>query len=249
MDISAVNAATSAYGVNNKSSTVATTNQSFNVAQTTQTDSVSVSPEAIAAQRQEQYALKDNPTELFNDWLKTGLTFKDYSIGHGGTSKTLLPENQMIIDSLRVLQRQATTSEQKAGYDNKIEFVTVIGNKEIFNSIADIENRISAQNEYQALTGKYLTEKYGNPDGKLPDSFASHLRNKNGEMDFSRDSFLNSRPRLSSFIENNIIDNTIKSKHSPNLNQEVSSLNKHTSLTNLQSERFLTELMTKLNLK
>lgn len=211
MSISAVNAATSAYGVANQSSKVTSSNQSGNVAQTTQADLVSLSPEAIAAQRQEQYALKDAQS-LFKDWQNAGLTFRNYAIGHGGTSEMLLRENQKVVDSLNILKSHAPTPEAEQAFEDKIQFVILVGNKEIFNSMEDIDKRIQAQNDYQSLAGQYLTEQYGSPDGKLPDTFAAHLRNENGDVDFSKDPFLNTHPRLSSFIESENQSKTIQSK-------------------------------------
>jgi len=140
MDISAVNAATSAYGVANQSSKVTSSNQSGNVAQTIQADSINLSPEAIAAQRQEKYALKDDPIELFNEWLEND---NPRTISFTGIKPygEMLPETQSYIDQLNQRLEQAQTPEQRKQIEAYISGASRFGSHEMIQSDSDLETR------------------------------------------------------------------------------------------------------------
>lgn len=170
MDISAVNSAASAYGVTNQSSKVAATNQSGNFTETNLVNSVSLSPEAIAAQRQEQYAPK-TAFDLFNEWKESGATRISIQLPvlpNQPKNNNLLPENQQLMDSLSEKMKNTPDNHERILISNKINFLHAIGDKELFKSEADINKRYDAIQDSIHLQQRYLTEKYGNSWGENP---------------------------------------------------------------------------------
>ena len=160
MDISAVNAATSAYSAMNQNSKAAMTNQSSNVAQTTQADSVNLSPEAIASQRQEKYQLKNNPIDLFLEWKEKDIDTINLGSSLKGNGE-LLAENVEFIAQLEDAKKSASTLEEKMSLEANIATVKRYGYEEIFTSISDIHSRLQAEAESASLQANYLLEKNG----------------------------------------------------------------------------------------
>ena len=163
MNISAVNAATSAYGVTTQDSKAAALSQSGNATNSTQVDSVSLSPEALQQSRIEQYPLKDDPITLFQEWKEKE---KDV-ISIAGTPKAideLLPENIEFISQLRNEQKNVSSYEDKMMIEAHISTITRHGDNEIFTSKSDIQSRVQAEAESASLQANYLLEK----NGELP---------------------------------------------------------------------------------
>ena len=170
MDISEVSAVPSAYGVTNQSPKVASSNQSGNLAEATQANSVILSPEAIAAQRQEQYAPK-TAFDLFNEWKESGATRISIQLPvlpNQPKNTNLLPENQQLMDSLSEKMKNTPDNHERILISNKINFLHAIGDKELFKSEADINKRYDAIQDSIHLQQRYLTEKYGNSWGENP---------------------------------------------------------------------------------
>jgi len=167
MDISAVNAATSAYSAMNQNSKAAMTNQSGNVAQTTQADSVNLSPEAIASQRQEKYALKDDPIVLFNEWLEND---NPRTISFSGIKPygELLPETQSYIDLLNQRLEQVQTPEQRKQIEAYISGASRFGSNEMIQSDSDLETCWQVEQvsvDLMMAHSQINNEEIGLPDG------------------------------------------------------------------------------------
>jgi len=215
MSISAVNAATSAYGVANQSSKVTSSNQSGNVAQTTQADSVSLSSEAIQQSRAEQYKAKDS-VDLFNDWLDSGLQYSVLILyRENGTEDELLPENKPLLDELKTKVSDTNNSEQRMILSNKIDSLLGWGNEEIFNSEADLDKRFDATIESNYLQQAYLKVKYGDPNGEVPSELAERVAD--AKENWSK---IRNTPLLSEFtgIEMKKAEGEISMPHNISLN-------------------------------
>ena len=162
MTISSVNSAIPAYSIaaSNAASNAraAMPTESGNLPQSVKSDFVSLSPEAIAAQRQEQYALKDDPIEHFNKWLANGAQGWTITLG-SGTKETLLPENQPLMDRLQALKSQAANDAKRQEYDANIQTLTTFGNQEIFNELSDIDRRMEAVTMNSYLQSEYLQQR------------------------------------------------------------------------------------------
>ena len=103
-------------------------------------DTVTLSPEAIAAQRQEQYALKTDPMEFYNEWLTTE---QPRSIRLEGVKPydDLLPETQAYVDQLNERLKQAKTREQREDIQALISGASRFGDKEMIQSDSDVQTR------------------------------------------------------------------------------------------------------------
>ena len=136
MNISAVNAATSAYGVTNQDSKAAMTTET---GKGQQKDSVSLSPEAVAAQRKEQYALKTDPVAIYNTWLES----ESRTISFEGSKpyEDLLPETQGYIDQLNKRLEETESPEKRDQMKDYISGASRFGDKEIIRSDSDIQTR------------------------------------------------------------------------------------------------------------
>jgi|GEM_PF-4786464 len=108
-------------------------------ATTTQNDSVSLSDEAIQAQRKEQYALKTDPVAFYNDWLETDPRY--ISIPGAKPYEALLPETQAYVDQLNQRLTSAKTPEQRMQIENFISGASSYGDKEIIQSDSDVQTR------------------------------------------------------------------------------------------------------------
>ncbi|WP_130537031.1 hypothetical protein [Thiomicrorhabdus indica] len=112
MDISAVNVATSAYGVNNKNSTVAATNQSGNGMQTTQSDTLTLSNQAQSTvySRPIKEQVDEMAQRIQSIYEKTGWFVLEF--GKKSLSENL-PENQPLIDQLKAEYPESNTERQE----------------------------------------------------------------------------------------------------------------------------------------
>ena len=160
MDISVVNAATSAYDVTNHSSKAVTPTHNSNITQLQQSDSVSLSADALKQSRQEQYPLKDDSISLFQDWKSEG-TDRIILAKVGKPIDELLPENQQLIDHLREKQKTLSSVEDRMLIEAKISTVTQYGDKETFNNESDIDRKDLAVSDSAKLQVNYLLNKHG----------------------------------------------------------------------------------------
>lgn len=158
MDISALNAANSTYGVANQSAKVANYVQSNNTTQAQQSDTVSISQEATQKNREERYALKDDPIEIFNQWKSEGRDFP--IIGYEPKPfEDLLPENQELINKLRNQAKNMPTEEDRRLIEADISTISSYGDKEIFSSREDVSKRLMTESQAATLQMRYLIEK------------------------------------------------------------------------------------------
>jgi len=133
-------------------------------------DTVNLSPEAIAAQRQEQYALKTDPMEFYNNWLDTE---QPRSIRLEGVKPYvgLLPETQAYVDQLNERFKQAKTREQREDIQALISGASRFGDKEMIQSDSDVQTRWKVEGIALNLQMAHL-EIYGEelavPDSALP---------------------------------------------------------------------------------
>lgn len=141
---------------------VVETNNESNTNETKQTDRVYMSDEAITAQRQEQYKLKD-ATDLFYEWqnmnIDSPVIFLPSTIPENDDN--LLPENKSIIEQLQTKLKNSTSAYERTLTQGQIDLVRSLGDKEIFNSLSDVDKRQRAVGESFYLQRKYLAEKYG----------------------------------------------------------------------------------------
>jgi hypothetical protein len=163
MDISSVNAATSAYVVAGQSSKAAMPAQNSNITQPQQADSVSLSPDALKQSRLEQYPLKADPISQFQEWKNEG-TDKIVLAKVGKPINELLPENQELIILLREKQNTLNSVEDRMLIAAKVSTVTQYGDKEIFNNESDIDLKDQAVSDTAKLQVSYLLNK----NGELP---------------------------------------------------------------------------------
>jgi len=112
MDISAVNAATSAYSAMHQNSKAAMTNQSGNVAQTTQSDTLTLSNQAQSTvySRSIEDQVDEMAQRIQSIYEKTGWGVLEF--GKKSLSENL-PENQPLIDQLKTEYPESNTERQE----------------------------------------------------------------------------------------------------------------------------------------
>jgi hypothetical protein len=159
-------------------------------------DTVTISQEASQKSRAEQYALQDDPIEIFNKWLAEGSDVPYFSLGGAGmsgyTPEEILPENVPLLSELKQKAQQETDPEVKRNYMFKISVLEGLGSSEIFKTEGDIDARVLAENQSLYLKQQYLTEKYGNPNGAMDSEFIQRAEEAANHL------HANSLPRLSS---------------------------------------------------
>ena len=139
MDISAVNAATSAYGVNSQNAKAVTPTQNSNITQHQQTDSVSLSPEA--QKLTQTLSTQEEANQIYQEWQDTGLLDK-HQIRFESVKPydSLLPQNQ---DFIKQLQSEYLTAgqERQAEIKGFIDEIHRWGDKEDLSSNASVNRR------------------------------------------------------------------------------------------------------------
>lgn len=101
-----------------------------------QIDSVKLSEESLAAQRQEKYALKTDPAQMYRDWLEMPEP-RYISLPGPKDYDSLLPETQTYIDQLEVRMENASSAEERIKLDGLISFASRYGDKEMIQSDQD----------------------------------------------------------------------------------------------------------------
>lgn len=158
----------------------------------TSVDSVSVSPQAHAAMRQEQYPPK-SALDLFQDWRQAGYTHVaiHYPSGEASDEADLLPENQPLLNHIKDKLSTNLTPEARAKTLGELSFLRGVGKSEIFETASELNRRMDAVFESVYLQQKYLVEKYGDANGIPSESMQEAI------AALKSDSELNQRPKLS----------------------------------------------------
>ena len=123
-----------------------------------QTDTIQLSEEAIAAQRQEKYALKTDPARMLKDWLATPEP-RYISLPGPKDYDSLLPETQAYIDQLKSRMENATSQEERLKIDGLISFSSSYGDKEMIQSDRDAILRMRVSEVSTSLKVHHFTLK------------------------------------------------------------------------------------------
>lgn len=143
---------------------VATTKTTLSTNNTADTASISAKGKALA---QTDHAPKIDPTELFNEWLKRGSNQLEIVLG-SGTKDTMLPENKPLYDQLVQSRSQAGSQRERENISGQMAELISFGNKEVFNSADQIDQRMQAVTMSCHLQEQYLSAKNGTPPGIPP---------------------------------------------------------------------------------
>ncbi|WP_321276777.1 hypothetical protein [Thiomicrorhabdus indica] len=160
-DISAISSVSSTTSVHSAATTAATSKYpsmtSDNAASVQNSDSISVSAaaaQALEQERQEQYALKTDPMEFYNEWLASSPRYM--SLPAPKPYEELLPETQAYVDQLNERLKDATTPEQRDDIRALISGASSFGDKEIVGSDSDVRLRWQVQGTALSLMFAHL---------------------------------------------------------------------------------------------
>jgi len=147
MDISSVNATTSAYGVTNQSSKVTSSNQSGNAGQAGQADSVSISQTAQNISKVASFGydlpFDERGFELFQRWKTEPmgpLSDKEKPIDQ------LLPESQHLIEHFQEKMKSAKTVDEREQFSAKISHIQMYGDETSFKNESEVDKHRNSKN-------------------------------------------------------------------------------------------------------
>lgn len=148
--------------VNNVSPNKATATQTTpNTNNPIDTATISAKGKALA---QTDHTPQTDPTELFKEWLKRGSNQLEIVLG-SGTKDTLLPENKPLYDQLVQARSQANSQRERENILGQMAELISFGNKEVFKSADQIDQRMQAITMSSHLQEQYLSAKNGTPSG------------------------------------------------------------------------------------
>lgn len=225
MSITSVNPYASAYqtaATNNKQ-----TNNLLDTVENTQAkattrpgeDTVSISEEASQKSRAEQYALKDDPDLLFEEWLATAPEKAYLNFPEKREWDELLPENQTLINDLSGQASKELNEEKRRLIFDSISTIKMFGDKEIFTSLEDVGKRVQAESTAYSLKTAYMEEVHG-----VPSILDSANINQNLYTDIPRFSEVSGVDAEKSYENKDALSSLVKSSYAENLAAYVKQL-------------------------